>query len=267
MTNLARSTYYYQAKGRSPKDSDAEILQRIHKILEEFPQYGKKRIYHQLRRDGLTINHKRVERIMQENGLTQKRKKRFKVYTTDSNHDYRIYPNLIKNLPPGRLNQIWVSDLTYVRLKSGFVYVAVILDALSRKVIGYAFSERIDKELALAALEMAIQTRKPPKGCIHHSDRGVQYASHAYVDLLKAHDFQISMSGKGNPYDNAKAESFMKTLKVEEVYLADYETFEEIIANLTCFFEAIYNRKRLHSSLGYMPPDEFEAELLERLAS
>ena len=264
---LARSTYYYQPKGRVCKDSDTSILERIQKMLAEFPQYGKKRVHAQLRRDGLEINHKRVERIMQKNELTQKRKKRFKVYTTDSNHDYPIYPNLIKNLPPGRLNQVWVSDLTYIRLGLGFVYLAVILDAFSRKVIGYAFSERITKELAIAALEMAIQTRQPSKGCIHHSDRGVQYASLDYVDVLRAHDFQISMSAKGNPYDNAKAESFMKTLKVEEVYMADYENFEEVVENVSCFLEGVYNKKRLHSSLGYIPPDEFEAELLEKLAS
>lgn len=264
---LAKSTYYYQAKSGQAKSSDQELLQAIRKVLEEFPKYGKRRVYKELRRNGYTINHKRIERVMQEHKLTQRRKKRFKVYTTDSKHDYPIYPNLIKALTPGRLNQIWVADLTYIRLRSAFVYLAVILDALSRKVIGYAFSERINTDLALAALEMAIESRRPPQGCIHHSDRGVQYASHAYVDLLRAHDFQISMSAKGNPYDNAMAESFMKTLKVEEVYLSDYEDFYEVVNNVTCFLEEVYNTKRLHSSLDYKPPDEFEVELLKKIAS
>lgn len=261
MIQLPRSSYYYQSKKQVKEKSDKGLLEKILKILEEFSMYGKRRVYHELKRRGEKVNKKRVERIMQENHLTRKVKKKFKVYTTDSRHDYPIYPNLAEDLTVTKINQLWVSDITYIRLKDSFVYLAVILDSYSRKAIGYALSKRIDTELTLGALRMAIHNRDYPIGCIHHSDRGVQYAAHAYVDLLRENQFKISMSGKGNPYDNAQAESFMKTLKYDEVHVSDYESFEEVAANVFEFIEEVYNQKRLHSSIGYVPPNEFEQEI------
>lgn len=255
---MPRSTFYYRKrKGRRP--TDEELLAPIRKIIEEFPRYGYRRVTAAIRREGFPVNRKRIYRLMKEARLLCRQKKRFRVYTTDSNHPYPIYPNLVETVVVARLNQVWVADLTYIRIQTSFVYLAVILDACSRKAIGYALSERIDKELALAALRMALENRKPPAGCIHHSDRGVQYASHEYVDLLKEHNFQISMSRKGNPYDNAMAESFMKTLKCEEVYLSEYQTIRDAADNVFRFIEDVYNQKRLHSSIGYLPPVEFEA--------
>lgn len=195
---------------------------------------------------------------MQEEELICKVKKRW-VVTTDSNHPYPVYHNLLKEASITGINQAWVADITYIRILTAFVYLAVILDVFSRKVVGWAISLRIDTELTRAALRMAIETRRPPKSCIHHSDRGVQYAAHDYVDDLNAAGFLISMSRKGNPYDNAKAESFMKTLKNEEVYLWDYKTFEDVKKRVPYFIEEVYNEERLHSALGYCPPNEYEA--------
>ena len=258
MINLPRSSYYYKSNKSKKNEVDECLLKNIHQILEEFPTYGKLRVYHELRRRGEAVNKKRVERVMQEHHLTQKMKRKFKVYTTDSNHEYPIYPNLTDGLEVKKANELWVSDITYIRLGSFFVYLAVILDSYSRKVIGYALSRQIDSKLTLAALEMAIHNRRPQAGCIHHSDRGVQYAAHVYIDRLKESGFKISMSRKGNPYDNAKAESFMKTLKYDEVYLSDYEDFDDVVKNVFEFIEEVYNKKRLHSSIGYLPPNEFE---------
>lgn len=261
---IPRSTFYYKKRKRI-KPTDEALLKLIRQILEEFVRYGYRRVTKALQRDDLKINHKRVYRVMRANRLVCRRKKKFKVYTTDSNHPYPIHPNLVKDLVIVRLNQAWVADLTYIRIAAGFVYLAVILDACSRKAIGYALSERIDKELALAALRMALEGRRPPPGCIHHSDRGVQYASHEYVDLLREHKLKISMSAKGNPYDNAMAESFMKTLKHEEVDLSDYRTIQDVADNVFRFMEDVYNQKRLHSSIGYMPPIEFELRLKKKV--
>jgi len=260
---MPRSTFYYK-KRKAQKPTDEELLALIRKIALDFPRYGYRRVTAALRREGILVNRKRIHRLMRENRLLCRQKRRFRVYTTDSNHPYPIYPNLIETLVIVRLNQVWVADLTYIRIARSFVYLAVILDACSRKAIGYALSERIDKELALAALKMALENRRPPAGCIHHSDRGVQYASHEYVDLLKEHGFQISMSRKGNPYDNAMAESFMKTLKYEEVYLSEYDTIQDVADNVFPFIEDVYNQKRLHSSLGYMPPMEFETSFKKK---
>jgi len=252
---LPRRSYYYTAKG---KDPDKELEARINDICLEFPRYWYRRVTKQLHREGWIVNHKRVYRIMRVNGwLCRPRKKKW-IATTDSNHGYHIYSNLVKGLDIHAVNQVWVADITYIHILTCFVYLAVILDAYSRKVIGHALSRHIDTNLTLDALRMAIQDRHPKPGCIHHSDRGVQYASSEYVKELTFHGFQISMSRKGNPYDNAYAESFMKTLKSEEVHLWEYRTMEDVQKRIPYFIEDVYNHKRLHSSLGYRPPCEFE---------
>jgi putative transposase len=188
------------------------------------------------------------------------------VKTTDSNHGYRIYPNLVKELEVKGCNQVWVADITYIRILTGFLYLAVVLDLFSRKVIGWAISEQIDARLTLAALRMALEQRGSVEGCIHHSDRGVQYACHAYVEELRGAKIRISMARKGNPYDNAVAESFMKTLKYEEVYLWDYQSVEDVMRRMPYFLQEVYNQKRLHSALGYVTPQEFEEAELASVA-
>jgi len=258
MLNMSHSSYYYKSTLDIQKQrEDADLRDKIEDIVVEHARYGYRRVTAQLKREGFTVNHKRVQRIMQEEALTCRTAKKW-ITTTDSNHGYRVYPNLLKDAKITGVNQAWVSDITYIRILTAFVYLAVILDAYSRKVIGWAISTRIDTELTRAALTMALETRCPPEGCIHHSDRGVQYAAYEYVDDLKSASLRISMSRKGNPYDNAQAESFMKTLKSEEVYLWDYKTFEDVKKRIPYFIEEVYNEKRLHSALGYCPPNEYE---------
>jgi transposase InsO family protein len=226
-------------------------------ICLEFPRYGYRRVTRQLQREGWRVNHKKVLRLMRENDLLCRVQRRW-TRTTDSDHPYRVYPNLLRDLQISRLNQVWLADITYIRILTGFVYLAAVLDAYSRKVVGHAISSWIDTALTLRALRMAIERRHPEPGCIHHSDQGVQYASHEYVQELKQHGFRISMSRRGNVYDNAMMESFIKTLKCEEVYLWDYRTLADVESGLPYFIEEVYNRKRLHSALGYRPPNEFE---------
>src|SRR3990167_10596112 len=253
--NLSRSTYYHKSKSKNI--SDAALTSLIEEIVEEFSGYGYRRVTLELGRRGIPVNHKKVLRIMQERGILCKPKRRY-VRTTDSNHSFHIYPNLLEERTVTDINQVWVADITYIRIIYGFVYLAVILDLFSRKAIGYAVSKNIDTSLTLTALHMAVESRQPPRGVIHHSDRGVQYASNDYVGILNRYGFRISMARKGNPYDNAVAESFMKTLKSEEVYLWEYQTLSDVQKRLPYFIEHVYNQKRLHSSLGYRPPDEFE---------
>jgi len=263
MLNIARSSYYYkETQDLQKRKEDADLRDKIEEIVVEYPRYGYRRVTAQLKREGILVNHKRVQRIMQEESLICKIKKKW-VTTTDSKHPYPVYPNLLKDTKVGGINQAWIADITYIRILTAFVYLAVILDVFSRKVIGWAISQRIDTGLTRAALRMAVQMRRPPEGCIHHSDRGVQYAAHEYVEELKTAGLRISMSRKGNPYDNAHVESFIKTLKSEEVYLWDYKTFEDVKKRIPYFIEEVYNEKRLHSTLGYCPPNEYE-ELVAR---
>jgi putative transposase len=255
-----RAWYYARQHRIAEPASLAEAValrDAIEQIILDFPGYGYRRVTHALQRDGWRINHKRVLRIMREESLLCHLKRHF-VHTPDSHHPYPVYPNLVNGRTPDAPDVIWVADLTYIRLLSEFVYLATILDAYSRKCVGWNLSTRMDTNLTLGALEEALATREVKPGLIHHSDRGVQYASMAYTERLQSMGIQISMSAKGNAYDNAKAESFFKTLKQEEVYLKHYQTFEEASANIGQFIDDVYNTKRLHSSLGYMPPSEFE---------
>ena len=232
---------------------DLDLRDIIQRIALEFPCYGRPRITAELKRQGWEVNHKRVGRIMREDNLLCIRRKKF-VRTTDSNHSFRVYPNLAAKMELTGVDQLWIADITYIRLETEFVYLAVVLDAFSRRVIGWALDRTLEDDLAIAALKMAFRRRGPVKGLTHHSDRGVQYASKEYTDLLKEHGVQISMSRKGNPYDNAKCE--------EEVYRQEYRDLADARASIERFIEKIYNGKRLHSALGYRPPIEFERSLL-----
>jgi transposase InsO family protein len=254
---VSRSWYYARSLAETA-ERDVALRAAIETIVLAFPGYGYRRVTKQLQRDGWRVNHKRVLRIMRQEALLCQLQRRF-VVTTDARHDEPTYPNLLKEVVLDHLDQVWVADLTYIRLPREFVYLAAILDAFSRRCLGWALSRWIDTQLTLAALEQALAYRQPLPGLIHHSDRGVQYASHAYVARLGQAGIACSMAAPGNPYENAQAESFFKTLKTEEVYLHTYRTFDEAEAHLDHFIEDVYNAKRLHSRLGYVPPLEFEA--------
>lgn len=258
---VSRAGFYRWQHVEKAVDGDLKLRDAIQRIALEFPSYGRPRISAELRRRGWEVNHKRVYRLMREDNLLCLRRKKF-IVTTDSNHKRAVYPNLADEMDLTNINQLWVSDITYIRLESEFVYLAVVLDAYSRRVIGWALDRTLEDDLTLAALRMALGSRRPGAGLVHHSDRGIQYASGEYTDLLKQHLIQISMSRRGNPYDNATCESFMKTLKYEEVHRQEYRHLEEARTSIQHFLEKIYNAKRLHSSLGYRPPLEFERNLL-----
>jgi transposase InsO family protein len=259
---VSRSSFYrFDPDGKRGADGDMELRDAMQRIALEWPSYGRPRITAELRRQGWTVNPKRVYRLMREDNLLCLRRRKF-VITTDSAHGLPVYPNRARELVLTGLDQLWVADITYIRLEWEFVYLAVILDAFSRRVIGWALDRTLEARLTLDALRMALQQRKPAPGLVHHSDRGVQYASTDYTDLLKENGIVISMSRRGNPYDNATCESFMKTLKYEEVYRTEYRGLAEARASIGMFLEKVYNQKRLHSALGYLPPAEFERGLL-----
>ena len=257
---LPRSTWYRLANDALLPDPDIELRDQIQKIATTRSVYGYRRMTAELGRSGVVANHKRVLRIMREDNLLCLRRRHF-ITTTDSQHGLPIYPNLGRGMSVDRIDQLWVSDITYIRLRGEFIYLAVILDAHSRRVIGWELSRKIDTALTVGALNMALSTRQIKPGLVHHSDRGVQYAATEYTDLLKGAGVTISMSRRGNPYDNAQAESFMKTLKYEEVYLSDYANLSEARSQIGHFLNMVYNRERLHSRLGYVPPEEFESQL------
>ncbi len=260
---LSRATIWRQLRQpRTSNEDELELRSQIQTIALEMRAYGYRPITAELHRRDVKVNHKRVLRLLREDNLLCLRQRAF-VRTTDSRHNLVVYPNLTRELVLSNINQLWVADITYIRLLREFIYLAVLLDAFSRRCIGWAISRHIDTQLTLAALQMALRTRTIHAGLIHHSDQGVQYAATDYVAVLHDHKIEISMSRTGNPYDNAKAERFMRTLKYEEIYMNDYETLAEVRVSIEHFIEAVYNRTRLHSAIGYRPPVEFEASLAQ----
>lgn len=264
LLEVSRSWFY--ARQGQPEANSAEVALRaaIEQIVLEFPGYGYRRVTKQLQRDGWIVNHKRVLRIMREEALLCQLQRRF-VPTTNSRHAYRRYPNLLVGRTLDAPDQAWVADITYIQLPTAFVYLATLLDAYSRYCVGWQLSRSIDTQLTLAALEHALLTRSPRSGLIHHSDQGVQYANDGYIERLAMAEAQISMAAVGNPYENAKAERFFRTLKEEEVYLNQYDSFADAETNIGHFIADVYNVKRLHSSLGYLPPAEYEAAHAEKM--
>jgi len=254
---VSRSGFYRFDDAAPDPDRDMDLRDAIQKIALEWPSYGRPRITEELRRRGWQVNPKRVYRLMREDNLLCVRKRKFAV-TTDSNHTRKVYPNLARNMIPTGTDQLWRADITYIRLRDEFVFLAVILDAYSRRVIGWALDRTMEDSLTLTVLRMALSRRVVGAGLVHHSDRGSQYASTEYTDLLQGNGIEVSMSRKGNPWDNAACESFMKTLKYEEVLRNEYRDLAEARASIREFLEKVYNQKRLHSALGYLPPAEFE---------
>ena len=258
---ISRASFYRHrhraAPAPGPNQAETRLRRTIQRIALEMPTYGYRPMTAELHRRGLLVNRKHVLRLMRQDDLLCRRKRSF-VSTTDSAHSLKVFPNLARGLLPTAVDQLWVADITYIRLPREFVYLAVVLDAFSRRVIGWALDRHLTTELTLKALQQALTTRAVTPGLVHHSDRGVQYAAADYISLLVKHQIRISMSRLGNPYDNAKAERFMRTIKYEEVHLTEYETLIEARVSIRRFIEDVYNRKRLHSALGYRPPVEFE---------
>jgi putative transposase len=261
IAGVSRAGFYRPGAAAGVGCEEVELHDAVQRVALEWPNYGSRRIREELRRRGWKVNRKRVRRLMREDNLLCLRKRRF-VVTTDSGHDLPVYANLARAMVLTGINQLWRADLTYIRLWEEFVYLAVLLDAYSRRVIGWALDRTLADSLTITALEMALAQRGAPPGLVHHSDRGVQYASRDYTAILQQHGVQISMSRTGNPWDNAACESFMKTLKWEEVDRSEYRDLADAVARIGEFLEEIYNQKRLHSALGYCPPVEFERALL-----
>ena len=257
---VSRAGYYRFLLRPQCPEADMELRSQIQNTALRWPAYGYRRVQAELERQGWRVNHKRVLRLMRVDNLLCLRRRKF-ILTTDSKHGLPIYPNLAKDMRLTGINQLWVADITYIRLAAEFVYLAVVLDAFSRSCVGWALQRSLEAALVLEALRMALRRRHPTPGLVHHSDRGVQYASRDYTQVLEQHGIQISMSRRGNVYDNSLAESFIKTLKYEEVYRTEYHHLEEAKASMQQFLEKIYNQKRLHSALGYRPPREFEKSL------
>jgi transposase InsO family protein len=257
LARISRAGFYRQWEEKAPRQLETTLRDAMQRIALSNRCYGYRRVTAALQLEGWEANHKRIARMLREDNLLSLRRRVF-VATTDSQHGYTIYPNLARNLVLTTPNQLWVADITYIRLADVFVYLAVILDAFSRRVIGWELGPNLTSSLVLSALHQAVARRVPTGDIVHHSDRGVQYCSGEYVKLLEAHGFTISMSRRGNPWDNAKCESFMKTLKAEEVYLKQYRDIEDARTNLTVFLDQVYNRQRLHSALQYQSPEAFE---------
>jgi transposase InsO family protein len=264
---VSRAGFYRSLQASQPLDEEMAVRATIQQIaLAHRRRYGYRRITAELRRQGLLVNHKRVVRLLREDNLLAVQPRAF-VVTTDAQHDLEVYLNLASRLTLTGMNQLWVADITYIRLRAEFVYLAVILDGFSRKVVGWALDQTLATRLPLGALHQAITARQPPPGMVHHSDRGIQYASGAYVQLLRQHQMISSMSRPANPYDNASCESFLKTLKREEIYANTYRDLEHLRTNMAAFIEQYYNRIRLHSALGYRPPEEFERAVVSEQPS
>jgi putative transposase len=263
VAGFSRAGYYRFQNPEKPAPSDMQLREDMQKIAVEWPCYGSRRMTRELRDRGWDINRKRVQRLMREDNLLCVAKRKF-VITTDSGHELKVYPNLAASMLLTDVDQLWIADITYIRLEEEFVYLAVILDAYSRRVIGWHLGEGLDSSLTLTALRMALGARTVRPGLVHHSDRGVQYASGAYTGLLEEHGIAVSMSRKGNPWDNAACESFMKTLKYEEVYRTEYRNLADACARIGEFLEKVYNEKRLHSALDYRSPVRFESTLVKR---
>ena len=259
-TRVNRASYYRNWRKREPKAEQMAVRDAIQRLALKDRHCGYRRIGRLLKREGWVVNHKRVLRLMREDNLLSIRRRRF-VMTTDSKHSWRVFPNLARRMQVEGINQLWVADITYIRLQREFVYLAVIVDVYSRRVVGWSINRKLESGIALVALESALKQRTPAPGLVHHSDRGVQYASIAYVQRLEALGITISMSRPGNPYDNAWAESFIKTLKVEEVDGRHYRDIEDVETCIGAFIEEVYNLQRLHSALDYLSPVEFEAGL------
>jgi putative transposase len=259
LTGVSRASFYRRREGAEGREEASRFREAVEQVALAWPCYGSRSIVFEMERGGWQVNRKRVQRVMREGGLLCLRQPTCWAATTDSKHHLAVFPNLMPGIELTTINQVWVADITYIRLRQEFVFLAAILDSFSRRVIGWALEQNLQAALCLKALEQALRQRQVKPGLVHHSDRGVQYCSKEYVETLARHEIRGSMSRQGNPYDNARMERFWKTLKYEQVYREEYKSLEQARSNIRKFIERIYNKRRLHSALGYRPPAEFEA--------